>query len=71
MGNPPEQNDRLRELSDKGVCPNCGNTITPGTRQVYGHGVFCGLGCVAEYNAAELIERHRRITVALERHRES
>jgi len=71
MGNPPEQDDQLRKLSEKGVCPNCGNPIMAGSRQVYGRGVFCSLDCVAEYNAAELIERHRRVVAALERHRKS
>ncbi len=63
--------EELRTLSNAGVCPNCGATIAPGSRQVYGSGVFCSLGCVAEYNAAELSERHRRIVAALERHRRS
>jgi hypothetical protein len=71
MGDLPEREDELRELSDKAVCPNCGSTITAGKRHVYGRGVFCGLDCVAEYNAAELIERHRRIIAALERHKRS
>jgi hypothetical protein len=71
MEKPPEQDEGLRKLSEQAVCPNCGNTITAGRRQVYGGAVFCGLGCAAEYNAAELIERHRRITAALERHRRS
>jgi hypothetical protein len=71
MGNPPEQEDELRSLSEEGVCPNCGDPIAADTRQVYGRGVFCGLDCVGEYNAAELIERHRRVVAALERHRRS
>lgn len=69
MANPPDQENHLRELSERAVCPNCGNTIPAGARQVYGRGVFCSLGCVAQYNAAELTERHRRILAAVERHR--
>ena len=71
MGDPPEQEDQLLKLSEKAVCPNCGNAIAAGARQVYGSAVFCSLDCVAKYNAAELIERHRRIVAALERHRTS
>lgn len=71
MANPQEQDDHLRELSERNVCPNCGNAIPAGSRQVYGRGVFCGMDCVAQYNAAELIERHRRIQAAVERHRNS
>jgi hypothetical protein len=71
MGSPSEHEDQLRKLSERGVCPNCGDIIKAGARQVYGAGVFCSLGCVAEYNAAELIERHRRSTAAFERHRRS
>src|SRR5262249_19209166 len=63
--------EQLQKLSEAAVCPNCGETISPGSRQVYGGGVFCSLGCVAEYNAAELIERHRRIVAAIEQHRRS
>jgi hypothetical protein len=71
MANPPEQEDHLRELSERDVCPNCGSAIPAGSRQVCGRGVFCSLNCVAQYNAAELIERHRRILAAVERHRNS
>ncbi len=71
MDNRPDHDEQLRKLSNEAVCPNCGESIAPGTRQVYGGGVFCSLGCVAEYNAAELVERHRRIVAALERHRRS
>jgi hypothetical protein len=71
MSTPPDYENQVRQLSEAAVCPNCGTTIKAGTRQVYGRAAFCGLGCVAEYNAAELIEQHRRITAALERHRKS
>jgi hypothetical protein len=71
MDSPPNHDERLRKLSDESVCPNCGKTIASSSRQVYGGGVFCSLQCVAEYNAAELVERHRRIVAALERHRRS
>jgi hypothetical protein len=71
VANPPEQDDQLRELAEKTVCPNCGSTIKEGTRQLYGRLAFCSLVCVAQFNAAELIERHRRVVAALERHRKS
>jgi hypothetical protein len=71
MANPPAEEDRLRELDENDVCPNCGAALAVGARHVYGGGVFCSLGCVAEFNAAELVERHRKILAALERHRNS
>jgi hypothetical protein len=71
MGSAAGEEDQLKKLSERGVCPNCGKMIAEGNRHVYGRGAFCSLDCVAEYNAAELIERHRRITAALERHRKS
>jgi len=61
----------LRQLSEKSVCPNCGKVIAAGTKQTYGGGAYCSLDCVAKYNAADLIDRHRRIVAALERHRRS
>jgi hypothetical protein len=71
MDAPLDHDERLRKLAEEGVCPNCGNAIGPGKRQVRGSGVFCSLGCVAEYNAMELMEQHRRILAAFERHRRS
>jgi len=60
--------DHLRKLAAMNVCPNCGNSIQPGKRQQYGGGAFCSLDCVAQYNAAELLERHRRTLAAIKRH---
>lgn len=71
MDAPPNHDERLRQLAKLGVCPNCGNAIEPGQRQVRGSGVYCGLGCVAEFNVVELIEQHRRTLAAFERHRRS
>lgn len=71
MDNGPDHDEQLRKLSKEDVCPNCGGTIAPGTRQPHGAGVFCSLRCVAEYRGAELIEKHRRILAASERHRRS
>lgn len=65
------ESDDLRELREKNVCPNCGKPIPEGGRQVYGKGVFCSLGCVAEYKGAELVERHKKRLAAAERHRNS
>lgn len=71
MDAPPNQDEWLRQLAELGICPNCGNAIAPGKRLVRGSGVYCGLGCVAEFNAVELIDQHRRIVAAFERHRRS
>jgi hypothetical protein len=60
--------DTLRKLAAMNVCPNCGNSIQTGKRHQYGVGAFCSLDCVAQFNAAELIERHRRILAAFKRH---
>lgn len=68
--NGSEQDD-LRELSSKNVCPNCGEQIPAGNRHLYGAGAFCSLACVAKYNAAELIEKHNRRLAAAQRHRNS
>lgn len=65
------EQDSLRELEQKGICPNCGEKIPAGKRQLYGGAVFCGLDCVAEYNAAELIERHKKRLAAAARHQNS
>jgi hypothetical protein len=65
------ERDELSDLSGKNVCPNCGEHIPEGKRQVYGGGVFCSLDCVAKYNVAELIEKHNKRRAAAERHRNS
>ncbi len=65
------ERNALRSLADMNVCPNCGATIAPGKRQVYGDGVFCSLDCVALYNGAQLIERHKRLLDAAKKHRDS
>jgi hypothetical protein len=51
----------LRELAGKNICPNCGKQIPEGKRHPYGAGVFCSLDCAAEFNAAELVERAKKI----------
>ena len=63
--------DDLRELSSKNICPNCGEQIPAGKRQLYGGSAFCGLNCVAEYSAADLVEKHKKRLAAAERHRNS
>jgi len=69
-----QERSYLLELWDKGVCPNCAKKIPEGKRVGSGKksdGGFCSLGCYAEYQEAELIERHaERITLA-QRHSNS
>ena len=67
----PEEDRFLRELAGKNICPNCGEYVKTGGCQRYGIAAFCSLDCVAQYNAAELIERHRRILAARKRHQDS
>lgn len=62
---------KLRELAQQNICPNCGSHIEPGTRVMRGVGAFCGLDCIAEYQGAELIERHKKCLEAARRHRNS
>jgi len=62
------ERDALRKLAGMSICPNCGNSIQTGKRQQYGAGAFCSLDCVAQYSAAELIERHKRMLAAVKRH---
>jgi hypothetical protein len=71
MDNRPDHDEQLRKLSNEGVCPNCGGKLKPGSRYPHGAGVFCGLRCLGDYKGAELIEQHRRILAAFERHRRS
>jgi hypothetical protein len=59
------EQDSLRELKEKGICPNCGSDLQPGKRFPRGDGVFCSLDCVAQYYEAEFIERARRIAAAV------
>lgn len=65
------EREYLRELAGKNICPNCGKQIPEGKRHPYGAGVFCSLDCVAEFNAAELVERAKKINSLVERHRKS
>jgi len=58
----------LRDLAAKNICPNWGEIIQSGKRQQYGSGAFCSLDCVAAYSAAELVEKHKRILAAAKRH---
>lgn len=57
----------LRDLAGWKICPNCGKEIPKGGRFPFGEGVFCSLDCVAEYNAADLVERHKRRLAAEQR----
>jgi len=45
--------------------------MAAGTKQMYAGMAYGGLERVAKYHAADLIEGHRRIVAALERHRRS
>jgi hypothetical protein len=67
----PEEDRFLRELAGKNICPNCGEHIQEGKCQRYGNGAFCSLDCVGLYNASDLVERHKRILAAQQRHQDS
>ena len=61
--------DFLAELSNMGICPNCGKKIAEGKSVVRGAGTLCSLDCVASYFEAEFSERAMRLAAA--RHRDS
>jgi hypothetical protein len=65
------EREHIRELREKGVCPNCEKLIAEGTGVAYGAGRFCNLDCVAEYNKQELLERAKRVSEIAGRHRNS
>jgi len=54
--------ESLRELKEKGICPNCGSHLQK--RFPRGEGVFCSLECVAQYYESEFAERARKIAAA-------
>jgi len=59
-----EEEVRLHELRQAGICPNCGESIPEGTAVTRGRGSFCSLECVALYHQAEFSERVRRLAAA-------
>lgn len=65
------EQEYLRELARRNICPNCGKQIPEGGRHPFGAGVFCSLDCVAEFNASKLVERAKKINAIAERHRNS
>jgi len=68
------EEDYLRELWDKNICPNCGKDIPEGKRVGSGkksEGGFCSLDCYASYYKGALIERAKKAAAFAERHRKS
>lgn len=59
------EEDSLRALKEKGICPNCGSHLQPGQRYPRGAGVFCSLDCLAKYYEAEFAERARWLATAM------
>lgn len=59
-----EQNARLAELRQAGICPNCGKKILEGTAVVRGRASFCSLKCVALFNESAFIEQARKLKSA-------
>jgi hypothetical protein len=59
-----EEDTRLKELGQAGICPNCGRLIPGGTAVTRGFGSFCSLECVALFHHAEFSERARRLAAA-------
>ena len=50
----------LRHGLEKGICPSCGGSSIKGTRVGTGQfkdGVFCSLGCQAEYYKLEYAQK--------------
>ena len=50
----------LRHCLERGVCPYCGGPLIEGTRVGTGQfedGVFCSLGCQAEYYKLEYAQK--------------
>jgi hypothetical protein len=56
---------RLNEFRQAGICPNCGKPIPEGTAVARGPGAFCSLECVALFHNAEFSERAKRLAAAL------
>lgn len=68
------EEDYLRELWDKNICPNCGKDIPEGKRIGSGkraEGGFCTLDCYTNYHQVALIERAKKLAALTERHRKS
>ena len=68
------EEDYLRELWDKNICPNCGKDIPEGKRVGSGRkseGGFCSLDCYASYHKTALIDRAKKVATFAERHRKS
>jgi hypothetical protein len=59
-----EEDAKLNELRQAGVCPNCGRLIPEGKAVARGPGLFCSLECVALFHDAEFRERARRLASA-------
>jgi hypothetical protein len=59
-----DEDDRLNELRQAGICPNCGKPIPEGTAVVRGPGSFCTLDCVASFYQAEFNVRAKRLVAA-------
>jgi hypothetical protein len=58
----------------KNICTNCGKVIPTGTLIGSGkksEGIFCSLGCSAEYNKGKLLKRARKVQADADRHRNS
>jgi hypothetical protein len=58
------EQESLRELKERGICPNCGKLLQPQQKFPRGAGVFCSLECVAQYHEAEFSERAKKIATA-------
>ncbi len=58
------EQESLRELKEKGICPNCGKLLQSQQKFPRGTGVFCSLECVAQYYEAEFSERAKKIAAA-------
>lgn len=66
----PSEADRLRELWERKICPNCGAPIPEGKGYGSGQidrGLFCTLKCYGEFHKADLLERARLLERASER----
>jgi len=58
----------------KNKCKNWGKAIKSGALVGSGkksEGIFCSLGCSAEYNKAKLLERAKKVQALADRHRKS
>ena len=63
--------EKLLELWDNNICPNCAREIPSGSRVGSGRkadGGFCSLNCYAEFHSLALQERAVRMQAAASRH---